>query len=243
VIFASAGCWAAEANQPAKPAPVIKEVPEARINAVLDRISQHDPNRAEKLRELRKSDPEAFAQEMKKGGWFPPKRGEVKERLEQMHNEYMKWLEKNYPKEAANLVQAKEKNPDQYFHLLKENFEKYGKIARADKENPELAKVLREDLKVKAEITKVVEDLKSASDESQKSTLNANLKDLVAKRFDLILQQKQLHYQELNKRIERLKTELKKQETELEKYKAKKDQEVTKRVNELLNQNESFDWE
>jgi hypothetical protein len=254
VVAACPCVWAQDANQPA-PTKAPAEMTSDKTDAILKHIEQTDPQRAATLRELRKSDPTRFKEEMREYGreqliskmddGVQPKHhfGEVRERLEQRHNEFIAWLEKNHPVEATHLAQLKDKNPDQYMQQLKPVMDKYGRIAVADKENPALATVLRQDLDAKQEIAKVVEQIRLATDDAQKKTLNQQLQTLVAKRFDLIMQQKELRFQELNKRLENLKQEVAKQETDLQKFKGRKDQEVNKRVNELLSQSEEFKWD
>jgi hypothetical protein len=172
-----------------------------------------------------------------------PKRGDIRERMEQRHEEYMKWLEKNYPEEAIKLSQARSKNPELYFQQLSASIEQNGKLFRADKDNPAMAKLIRDDIELKAQINKTLEQLKTATDENKKKAIKDELQTLVAKRFDLILAQKQLRYQDLNKRLENLKEEIKKQESELDKLKDKKDAEVKKRIEELLNPTAELKWD
>jgi hypothetical protein len=170
-------------------------------------------------------------------------RGEIRERFAEHHEEYIKWLEKNYPDEAKQLAQVKEENPERYLHLLNESFEKYGRLARADKNNPELAKLLRQDIDLKAQTQKTLDQIHAATDEKQKSKLTDELQQLVSKRFDLIVAQKQIRYQQLNKKLEDLKKEIKKHESDLEKLRSKKNEEVKKRVDELLNKTEGINWD
>ena len=174
---------------------------------------------------------------------MPQGRGEMRERLAERHDEYIKWLEKNYPQEATELAAAKAKSPEVYFKRLQESFEKYGRLAHADKTNPELAKALREDMALKSQIEKTLTQLHSATDENQKKQLTAELQKLVSRRFDLIVLQKQIRYQELNKRIEDLKKEVQKQQTDLDSLKSKKDEEVKKRIDELMSNTAKINWD
>jgi hypothetical protein len=141
------------------------------------------------------------------------------------------------------LKQAKEGDPDAYLRRLKESFERYGKLARAEKTNPELAKLVRQDIELKAQIEKKINEIEAVKDDKQKQKLTGELEQLVSKRFDLIVAQKQIRYQELSKRLDELNKEVKKQESDLGKLKARKAEEVKKRVNDLVNQSEEIDWD
>ena len=171
------------------------------------------------------------------------RRMDVRENLEERHNEYIKFLEQNYPQEAAELAIAKDKQPELYMQKLRESLEKYGKIARASKDNPELAAVLKEDVTLKEQSAAILKDLKAATDENKKKELTEKLRDTASKRFDLIVKQKELRYQDMNKKLAELEKQIKTQQSELEKLKAKKEQEVNNRVNELVSQNEKMQWD
>ena len=168
---------------------------------------------------------------------------DVREHLEARHNEYIKFLEQNYPEEAAELATVKEKAPDQYFGRLRTSIEKYGRIAKAAKENPELAAVLKQDVVLKSQTEDVVKQLRASSDETKKKELTDKLRGLVNERFDLIVKQKELRYQDMNKRLAELQKQVNNQQTELQKLKTKKEQQVNERVSELLSESEKIDWE
>ena len=170
-------------------------------------------------------------------------RGQVRDSMTERHDEYMNWLEKNYPDEAAELALLKKENPDRYLKRLAESFEKYGRLAHADKRHPERAKLMRLDLELKSQEEKLVSDIRAASDKQQKAALTEQLSQLESKRFDNIVAQKQLKFQELNKRLDELNKEIKTKEAELGTIKTRKDEEVKKRINDLINQTEKVDWD
>ena len=178
-----------------------------------------------KMKATRPSDSEQMAKE----------RPQIRERLAERHDEYIKWLEKSYPDEAKALAQTKEANPDLYLKRLKESFDKYGRLAHAEKNNPEMAKLLKDDIEIKAQEQRLLAQIRTTTDEGQKKKLTGELQNLVSKRFDVIVAQKQLRYQELNKRLEEMKKEVQKQQADLDKLKGKKDAEVKKRLDSLIN--------
>ena len=57
-----------------------------------------------------------------------PQQGEVREGFAEKHEEYIKWLEKNYPADANELAKIKQEEPEHYLHSLNESFEKYGRL-------------------------------------------------------------------------------------------------------------------
>ena len=190
------------------------------------------PASGRKMKATRPSDGEQIAKE----------RPQIRERLAEHHDEYIKWLEKSYPDEAKALAQAKETNPELYLKRLKESFDKYGRLAHAEKNNPEMAKLLKEDIEIKSQEQKILDQISATTDESQKKKLTEELQTLVSKRFDVIVAQKQLRYQTLNKRLEEMKKEVQKQQADLGKLKGKKDDEVKKRLDSLINKTEEITW-
>ena len=230
-------------------------------NKMIDRMAQRDPTKADELRKLKAEDPCKFQEEMQKlwrermgrrdGQGSDDKGGlgrmhgrmDVRESLEAKHNEYIKFLEQNYPEEAAELAMVKEKTPDQYFGRLRTSLEKYGRIAKAAKDNPELAAVLKQDVVLKSQTEEVVKQLRAVSDETKKKELTDKLRGLVNERFDLIVKQKELRYQDMNKRLAELQKQVNNQQAELQKLKTKKEQQVNERVSELLSESEKIDWE
>lgn len=170
-------------------------------------------------------------------------RGEIRERFAQRHEEYIKWLEKNYPDDAKELAQIKKDDPELYLRRLKESLDKYGKLAYAEKTNPELAKILRQDVALKTQEENLLGQIRAATDEKQKQKLTDELRQLESKRFDLIVATRQIKYQELNKKLEGIKKELQKQQTDLDNLKSHKNEELKKRLDDLINQTEEINWD
>jgi hypothetical protein len=169
----------------------------------------------------------------------------MREWMEKGHEEYIKWLESNYPDEAAKLKQLKEENPDQYARAVMASGRKYWPIFFASKDNPQLAKVLKEQLAMKEDRNIILRRISQTTDEKEKKELTAELEKIVGRQFDLIVTKKQLAYEDLAKKLEDLKKELEHKKAEVEKWKGKdfKNDQVQKRVNELLSQTEKFEWE
>jgi len=165
--------------------------------------------------------------------------------MRQTYEEYLQWLQSNYPDEAKELAGLKEQNPQLYMRKLDLSFRTYGKIAETARENPELAGILKEDLELRKQTDKLLGRIKTAADEEKKQQLVKELEGVVSARFDLIVKRTQIQYQQLNKKLEQLKEGVKENAAKVEKWKDPefKKQSVKARMEELLSGAEKFNWE
>ncbi len=168
--------------------------------------------------------------------------GAIRERMENAHNQLLAWLEKNDPQQAERLKNLREKNSERYLLQILETMRKYEPILRAEKTNPKLAEVLKEDMELVKKRDKLVEELRFAKDPEQEK-LAAELREVTSMRFDIIIAKKQLQYDELKARLDELKKEVEKRATELDKYKADKDKAVDDHVKELIEQSQKMQWD
>ena len=169
-------------------------------------------------------------------------RGERMQRMQRKHEKYLNWLKENYPQEAQELEKVRQENPELYMRRVMHSSRKYGRIAEAAKDNPELAAVLKEDLELKDERDEIIQKLRSAED-GDKEALTAELKEIVSKRFDLIVKRKQLQHKQLLEKLEKLKKQVEESEAEAEKWEATKDEKVESRLKELIERSEKFRWD
>jgi ribosomal protein L29 len=179
-------------------------------------------------------------------GPFPEMNPEMmRERIQERSEEYMKCLKDNFPDEAAKLEQLKKDNPEQYMRALMISGKKYDRICQAVKNDPNLAKVLKQQMELKGKRAELLKQIKATTDEKQKKELTAELEQIVAQQFDLIVKRKQMAYEDLTKKLEELKKEVDQRKAEVEKWKNAdfKKQQVKQRVNELINEAEKFEWE
>ena len=169
----------------------------------------------------------------------------MREWMEKKHEEYIKWLETYYSDEAAKLKQLKVEDPEQYIRAVMVSGRKYWPILQASKDNPELANVLKEQLALKEGRNGLLRRIQAATDEKQKKELTAELEKVVGRQFDLIVRRKQLAYEDLTKKLEELTKEVEHKKAEVEKWKSRdfRNEQVKKRVNELLSETERFEWE
>jgi hypothetical protein len=165
--------------------------------------------------------------------------------LGEKHSEYLEWLEKNYPEKAEKLAELREAKPELYNRHLGLGMRRYGRIAEAAKENPELAEVLKESLELKRTRDELLAKIKTSTDDAEKAELTRQLKDVVSNRFDLILRRKQIEYESMLKKLEQLKEQVEKSKTEVDKWKDVKFKEdrVKTRIEELMSRTEKFRWD
>jgi hypothetical protein len=168
--------------------------------------------------------------------------GRWEDRVQQGHEDFIKWFEENHPEEAKKLIESRQKDPEGYMSSFMAAKERYGEIMEAQKKNPELAKVLAEDIELKQQRERLIRRLNSAEADERAEVL-AELEDTVSKRFDLIIKKKQFRYDALKKKLARLKTEVEKREAELDELVKSKQAAVTERVNELAGKSEKINWE
>lgn len=234
--------------------------PREHLERMLDRIAEKDPEAAEKLRQLHEEDPDVFREEMREymaehsRKMMPgrsnnrermrnPKHGgRDRSRMQKRHEQYIEWLQENYPAEAAELAEVRDRNPQLYIRRLTRSMKKYGKAAHASKDNPELAAVLREDIELKDQRNKILDELKT-TDPDTKEALKVELNDVVNQRFDLIVKRKQVRHERLLKKLEELKKHVEKSEAEVETWEQSKQEKVNARVEELLKESEKIQWD
>jgi DNA repair exonuclease SbcCD ATPase subunit len=272
------------------------ELTDEKIERILNRLAETDPEKTEELKKLRAEDPEKFKTELREvmREQFGKKRRErMKERLEslgpgmppnpcnvpgpkgmhmQKHGEpfgpghimpemgmgwkydkYLDWLKENYPyvekqlEEAKKLAEQSKNDADRWREYWKQfglSLKKYGRIAEAARENPQLAEVLKKDLALRQQQDKLLEEIETATDE-EKEELVKELKEVVNSRFDVIVERKQIEYEQLLNRLERLKNEVEKRKAKIEKWKDTKfkDESVNTRLEELLTKSDKFTWQ
>jgi hypothetical protein len=168
--------------------------------------------------------------------------GRWRENMQKSHEEYIKWLERNYPDEAQTLQDLQEKDPEQYFRSAFASRRKYGRIMEAEKRNPELAEVLKEDLEIQSLRVGLLKEVNQVNGKKREEIVK-ELESLVSRRFDLIVRKKQLQYQDLQKRLEKMQEELKQRQLEVKKLQDSKEKAIEDRVKELIDQGEKVKWE
>lgn len=243
------------------------------VERIMQRLAETDPKKAEELQKLRDKDPDEFKAELRKiqrerfaefrrireardlGAKAPPgfmmddrpsggrrRRGEMRQRFV----EYLEELEKIYPEEAKKLAEMKENQPDVYRRRVGLSYRRYGRIVEKAKDDPNLARVLKENFELKKERNELVEKIKVASNEGKKKKLNRELEEVLSKRFDALVKWKQMEYELLLERLERLKEEIKKSKANIKKWKDDKfkEENIKAHIKELLSpeKDKKFRW-
>jgi hypothetical protein len=177
------------------------------------------------------------------GGGRGMQRGMGREHMRAREAELLEWLKENYPEKAEKLARLQDENPELYMRQLMLSMKKYGRIAETSRSNPQLAEILKEDLKLKAARDKLLRKIAGTADEGERKQLTGQLEQTVASRFDLIVKRKQIAHKQLRAELEKLQQKVQKREAKLKKWKEIKDQKVKQRIKELISQTEKFCWE
>ena len=239
------------------------------IADLLEKIKQDDPNEAQKLEKLRQEDPHRFRVEIRRisrqqmesrhdAGFEQPEgqaemrnprnpsrvfraREKAREQLGEMERELISWLEKNEPNDAKDLAGLKEKDPPAYMRRIADEMKKYREIIEAEKVNPALAVILKQDLAFKKQRDQLLEKIRAATDKKEKKQLTEQLKQVVSERFTVEVQKKQLKYEELKKELEELQRRVSKSEAELENFKNTKNEYIDTDMQDLLEKANQLD--
>ena len=249
------------------------ELTEEKIDQIMAELAESNPAKAERLEQLRKENPDIFQAQIRRiamgktrrggkdrtrqpgvpeqmGRRSTPSRGgrdgrggRGAEMIRQQETETLEWLEKNDPDTAKKLLKLKEENRKLYISKMPNLVEKYREIMEAEKTNPALATVLKDDLEFKTQTGKLMRKIRGTSDDDEKEKLKGELEVLTGKRFDLLIKKRQLQYEDLLKKLEELKTRIKESKAEMENLKTKKADHIKERVETLINKTEKMRWE
>jgi hypothetical protein len=232
---------------------------------ILAELKEKNPQKADELAKLREKDPNAFKMELHNAmreqfmsrmmeqkrpqqgpaGHDMPGSEFMREKIQEKTDEYLKCLKDNYPDEATKLEQLKKDNPEQFARAMMISGKKYGPICMAIKDDPNLAKVLKQQMELRGKRAELLKQIRATTDEKQKKTLTTELEQIVGQQFDLIVKRKQMAYEDLTKKLADLQKEVDQKKAEVEKWKSKdfKSQRIKERVTELLNEKEKFEWD
>jgi hypothetical protein len=224
------------------------ELTDEEIDRIMDGLKQRSPEKAKELEELRKKDPDKFREELIKNA-SEEFRKVVGERIEkwrqQRQTEFIEWLTKSIPDEAEELAKLKEANPNLYGEKYELVWRKYGRIFDENRRNPELAKVLLEDVKLQKRRDDLIARINATNNENEQKRLHAELEEVVGLRYDLIVRRKQMAYEWLLKRLEELQNRINESRAEILKAQDPKvkAENIKKRTQELLGEKKGFSWD
>ncbi len=158
---------------------------------------------------------------------------------------YLKWLKGNYPGKAEKLTELRGKNPELYGRRLQRGLRRHDRIMEAGRQRPELGTALKESMELEDKRDQLLEKINSAAGEDEKKQLVGELEQVVGRRFDLLVKRRQIRYELLQKRLVKMQERVRKIQADIDKWNdpAFKDENVKKRLEELLKQSEQFKWD
>ena len=224
------------------------ELTDEEIDRIMKGLQESNPAKAKELAKLREKDPNQFSVELIRHGH--EEFGKIiKERMAKWWSErrekFLEWLGKAVPREAQELAKLKKISPDLYAKKFELALKKYGRIFEEGRRNPELARVLIEDLQLKKRRDELLRKIKAAKSEKEKKKLVAELEEVVAGRFDLIVRRKQIAYERLIKWLEELRKRIRESRGEIFKWRDEKlkNENVKQRIQDLLEEIPKFNWD
>ncbi len=256
ILPAAILCWAAEKEEEdiwieserKEPRRKMFELTDEEIDRIMTRLKKSSPEKTKELLKLRQENPEKFKNELVKYG--REEYGKIiRERIDgwkkKIRDEFIIWLEKNYPKQAKELATLKEKQPSIYWKKFDLIRKRYWRIFEEEKRNPELAEVLKEDLELTKKRDELIRQIIASSNEQKTKRLSAELEEVVAIRFDLIIRRKHIAYERLLKRLEQLQKQVKESRNEIGKWMNEKVkvENVKRRMRELTEGIPKFAWD
>jgi hypothetical protein len=224
------------------------ELTDEEIDRIMDGLKQRSPEKAKELAELRKKDPEKFREELGRNA-REEFRKVVGERIEKLEAErrarFLEWLATKLPEEAEELAKLKERSPDLYGQKYELVWRKYGRIYEEGRRNPELEKVLIEDLRLQKRRDQLLGKIHATTNQTEKEKLTKELEEVIGNRYDLIVRRKQIAYEWLLKRLEELQNRVKESRAEIRRAQDPKvkAENVEKRKQDLLAEKKGFTWD
>jgi hypothetical protein len=222
------------------------ELTDEEIDRILKDLKEHSPEKAKELEQLRDKDPEKFQQELRRQAreeFGKVARQRWEKWLQERREAFLEWLGENMPDEAKELATFKD-NPDHYGEKYELVWRKYGRIYEENRRNPELAKILLEDVKLQKRRDDLIARIKTTKDERQQKRLQSELQEVVGLRYDLIVRRKQMAYEWLLKRLEELQNKINESRAEILKAQDPevKKENIKNRTKELLEEKKGFPW-
>lgn len=224
------------------------ELTDEEVDRILRDLKERSPEKAKKLTELRKEDPDKFREELRRQA-----REEfgkvVRERIDkwrkQRQTEFLEWLAKSLPDEAEELAKLKDRDPKLYDQKYENISKKYGRIYEESRRSPELAEVHIEDIRLQKRRDQLLGKIKAAKRRTEKNKLTEELQEVVGRRYDLIVRRKQIAYEWLIKRLEELQNRINESRAEILKAQDTKvkEENIKKRTQELLEEKKGFHWD
>ncbi|MBN2128800.1 MAG: hypothetical protein JW741_04860 [Sedimentisphaerales bacterium] len=218
------------------------------IERVMAGVRKRNPDQAKELEQLRKRDEDLFKIKLREYGqpeFEQMGREYWAARRQRRNEEFLEWLKANYAKEHEELVQLKDRDTTVYVKNFETLMNRYGRIFDADRTNPELGAVLKEDLALKRTRDELRHRMRHEGSEAKRQKLGAELQEVVARRYDLIVRQKEIAYEHLLKKLADLQGQVQESKNEIKKWKDDriKQENVRQRLKALTENRSKFRWD
>ncbi len=209
------------------------------IERILKSIRESNPEKAKELEKIRKDDPNNFQGQLREHGreeFDKIVRERVEKWWEQRREEFLKWLEENFRRQAEELKRLQD-DPDLYWKKYEIIRQKFWPIFEAERRNPELGEVLKEKIRIEYWRDRLLREIGRTRNEKKKNELINKLREALSRWFDLRVREKQIRYKWLSDRLEELRKRVEESQAEINKLKDPKvkEQEIDKRIGDLLN--------
>jgi hypothetical protein len=220
---------------------------EEEIGRIMEGIKKDNPKKAKQLEDLQTLDEEKFRKELRdyaQEEFNKIMRERFNKYRQRRTEEFLKWLDKEYPREAKALAKLKPKDAEVYNKKYELVRKKYRYIHDAWRRNEELGKVLQQDLRLKNRRDSLRGKLKKEKDGNKKKALEKQLEEVVADRFDLIVRRKQIILDELLEKIKELQKRISDQKNEIKEWRNPKFRKkaIEERIKELIAELAKFNW-
>ena len=225
------------------------ELTDEEIDRIMDGLKQRSPEKAKELAELRKKDPDKFREELVRHAreeFFKVAGERMQKWQAERRARFLEWLAEKVPEEAKELSKLKERSPDLYGKKYELVWRKYGRIYEEGRRNPELEKILLEDLRLQKRRDQLLGKINTTTNQRDKEKLTKELEEVVGLRYDIIVRRKQMAYEWLLKRLEELRNRVRESRAEIQKAQdAKvKAENIKNRTKELLAEKKhEFKWD
>ena len=260
LVVASAAASATAASQKPTEEDIWKDEPrqprhwwdrglsEETVKRVMEGVRKRNPDQAKELEQLRKRDEDLFKIKLREYG-----RQELEKmgreywaaRRQKRNDDFLAWLKANYAKEHEDLVKLKDRDPTVYVKNFETLMNRYGRIFDAERSNPELGAVLKEDLALKKRRDELRHRMRHERSEARRQQIGAELQEVVARRYDLIVRQKEIAYEHLLRKLADLQKQVQESKNEIEKWKDDgiKRENVRQRLKALTENKVKFRWD
>ncbi len=166
----------------------------------------------------------------------------IRQKMKDTHDDYIRWLEKSDPNKAQDFKKLRISDPQMYMRRVGTEMRKYSDIIRAEKFDPNFAKVLKREMQLKAQRDELLREIRAASGKDREE-LKKELQNVVSEHFDILLEKKQMRYNRLKERLAELEKDLQRDEKKLEEWRTDKQTLVENRLEMLLESGDKFEWD